>query len=34
MRIALLGLGHESNTFSSVQATYERFESGGILRRE
>ena len=34
MRIALLGIGHESNTFSSVQANYARFESGGILRGE
>ena len=33
MRFALLGLSHETNTFSSVPADYAAFEREGILRR-
>ena len=32
MRFAVLGLSHETNTFSSVPANYERFAQEGILR--
>jgi len=32
MRFAILGISHETNTFSIVPATYEEFESRGILR--
>ena len=34
MRIPVLGISHETNTFSIVPATYEEFESTGILRGE
>ena len=34
MRIALLGFMHETNTFSSVPATYQEFQRWGILRGE
>ena len=32
MRFAILGISHETNTFSIVPATYEEFEKSGILR--
>ena len=32
MRMALLGVAHETNTFSRVPASYEEFEKTGILR--
>ena len=32
MRFAILGISHETNTFSIVPATYEEFENRGILR--
>ena len=32
MRFAILGISHETNTFSIVPATYEEFESRRILR--
>ena len=32
MRIPVLGISHETNTFSTVPATYEEFEKSGILR--
>ena len=32
MRIPLLGISHETNTFSSVPADYAAFEATGILR--
>ena len=34
MRIPLLGISHETNTFSSVPADYAAFEATGILRGE
>ena len=34
MRIPLLGISHETNTFSSVPANYAAFEASGILRGE
>lgn len=34
MRIAVLGLSHESNTFSPVAASLERFDKSGILEGE
>ncbi len=34
MRIPLLGISHETNTFSSVPADYAAFEASGILRGE
>ena len=34
MRIALLGLAHETNTFSSVTTDLAKFENDGILRGE
>ena len=33
MRIATLGISHETNTFSVIPATYEEFEKG-LLKRE
>ena len=33
MRIATLGISHETNTFSSTPATYEEFEKVEIKRR-
>ena len=33
MRIATLGISHETNTFSSTLATYEEFEKVEIKRR-
>ena len=32
MRIALLGISHETNTFSVTPATYEEFEKRTIIR--
>ena len=32
MRLATLGLAHETNTFARLPATYERFVEAGILR--
>ena len=32
MKFAILGISHETNTFSIVPATYEEFEKSGILR--
>ena len=32
MRLAVLGLSHETNTFSRVPADYAQFVSSGILR--
>jgi microcystin degradation protein MlrC len=32
MRLALLGIAHETNTFSRVPASYEQFERSGIAR--
>ena len=32
MRFAILGISHETNTFSIIPATYEQFERSGILR--
>ena len=32
MRFAILGISHETNTFSSVPADYARFEEEGVLR--
>ncbi len=32
MRLATLGLSHETNTFARLPATYERFDDDGILR--
>ena len=32
MRFSILGLSHETNTFSIVPASYEQFELRGILR--
>ncbi|MFN8524000.1 MAG: M81 family metallopeptidase [Chloroflexota bacterium] len=32
MRLAALGLSHETNTFSRVPASYEQFQAGGIHR--
>ena len=32
MRVAILGISHETNTFSIVPATYEEFEKVHILR--
>jgi microcystin degradation protein MlrC len=32
MRFAILGISHETNTFSIIPATYEEFEKSGILR--
>ena len=32
MRFAILGISHETNTFSSVPADYGQFEASGILR--
>jgi len=32
LRFAILGIFHETNTFSTVPATYEEFEKSGILR--
>lgn len=32
MRIAIAGFSHETNTFSNVPATYDRFAESGILR--
>ena len=32
MRMALLGVAHETNTFSRVPATYEQFEKTGMVR--
>ncbi|HET6314841.1 MAG TPA: M81 family metallopeptidase, partial [Chloroflexota bacterium] len=34
MRLATLGLSHETNTFARLPATYERFAEDGILRGE
>ncbi len=34
MRFAVLGLSHETNTFSSVPADYAAFEREGLLRRK
>ena len=34
MRVAILGISHETNTFSIVPATYEEFEKVHILRGE
>lgn len=34
MRLATLGLSHETNTFAQLPATYERFAEDGILRGE
>ena len=34
MRIPLLGISHETNTFSSVPADYAAFQASGILRGE
>ena len=34
MRLAALGLSHETNTFARLPATYERFAETGILRGE
>jgi microcystin degradation protein MlrC len=34
MRLATLGLSHETNTFARLPATYERFAADGILRGE
>ena len=34
MRLAVLGLSHETNTFSRVPADYAQFVSSGILRGE
>ena len=33
MKIATFGISHETNTFSSIPATYEEFENYGIERR-
>ena len=33
MRIATLGISHETNTFSVTPATYEEFEKKEIKRR-
>ena len=32
LRFPILGISHETNTFSVVPATYEEFEKSGILR--
>ena len=32
MRFAILGISHETNTFSEVPATYEKFEEALMLR--
>ena len=32
MRIALLGMAHETNTFSQVPATYQEFQQAGFVR--
>ena len=32
MRIALLGMAHETNTFSRVPATYQEFQQTGFVR--
>ncbi len=32
MRLAALGMSHETNTFSRVPADYEQFANGGIAR--
>ena len=32
MKFAILGISHETNTFSVVPATYSEFEKSGILR--
>ena len=34
MRMALVGVAHETNTFSRVPATYEQFERTGMVRGE
>lgn len=34
MRIAILGIAHETNTFSRVPASYRQFELGDLLRGE
>jgi microcystin degradation protein MlrC len=34
VRLATLGLSHETNTFARLPATYERFAEDGILRGE
>ena len=33
MRIATLGISHETNTFSKIPATYEEFEKKEIKRK-
>ena len=34
MRIATLGISHETNTFSTIPATYEEFEKKEIKRKQ